>query len=101
MANISYIGSSGLQAAQMRLDASAHNVANASNPGYRRSVVAQEEAESSAGVRATLQREQDVKGTALEQEAVEQLSATYAFKASLQVVKAEDRVMGLLLDIRA
>ena len=59
MASISSIGSSGLQAAQLRLDASANNVANMNTPGYRREVVAQEEAAESAGVRATVQREQD------------------------------------------
>ena len=49
MASISSIGSSGLQAAQLRLDASANNVANMNTPGYRREVVAQEEAAESAG----------------------------------------------------
>ena len=65
MASISSIGSSGLQAAQLRLDASANNVANMNTPGYRREVVAQEEVAESAGVRATVQREQDAKGVAL------------------------------------
>ena len=44
MATISSIGSSGLQAAQLRLDASANTVANMNTPNYRRQVVAQEEA---------------------------------------------------------
>ena len=64
MVSISSIGSSGLQAAQLRLDASANNVANMNTPGYRREVVAQEEVAESAGVRATVQREQDAKGVA-------------------------------------
>ena len=101
MASISSIGSSGLQAAQLRLDASANNVANMNTPGYRREVVAQEEAAESAGVRATVQREQDGKGVALEQEAVEQMSATYAFKANLQTIKTQDEMMGSLLDVKA
>ena len=101
MASISSIGSSGLQAAQLRLDASANNVANMNTPGYRREVVAQEEAAESAGVRATLQREQDANGVALEQEAVEQMSATYAFKANLQTIKTQDEMMGSLLDVKA
>ena len=101
MASISSIGSSGLQAAQLRLDASANNVANMNTPGYRREVVAQEEAAESAGVRATVQREQDVKGVALAQEAVEQMSATYAFKANLQTIKTQDEMMGSLLDVKA
>ena len=102
MASISSIGSSGLQAAQLRLDASANNVANMNTPGYRREVVAQEEeVAESAGVRATVQREQDAKGVALEQEAVEQMSATYAFKANLQTIKTQDEMMGSLLDVKA
>ena len=87
MATISSIGSSGLQAAQLRLDASANNVANMNTPNYRRQVVAQEEAADSAGVRATVQRQQEAEGVALEKEAVEQMSATYAFKANLQTIK--------------
>ena len=101
MASISSIGSSGLQAAQLRLDASANNVANMNTPGYRRQVVAQEEAADSAGVRAAVQREQEAEGVALEKEAVEQMSATYAFKANLQTIKAQDEMMGSLLDVKA
>lgn len=101
MASISSIGSSGLQAAQLRLDASANNVANMNTPGYRREVVAQEEVAESAGVRAPVQREQDAKGVALAQEAVEQMSATYAFKANLQTIKTQDEMMGSLLDVKA
>ena len=101
MASISSIGSSGLQAAQLRLDASANNVANMNTPNYRRQVVAQEEAADSAGVRATVQREAEAEGVALEKEAVEQMSATYAFKANLQTIKAQDEMMGSLLDVKA
>ncbi|MFT4241886.1 MAG: flagellar basal body protein [Acidovorax sp.] len=101
MASISSIGSSGLQAAQLRLNASANNVANMNTPGYRREVVAQEAAPGSAGVRATVQRQPQADGVALEEEAVEQMSATYAFKANLQTLKVQDQTLGALLDIRA
>lgn len=101
MPSISSIGSSGLQAAQLRLDASANNVANMNTPGYRRTVVAQQEAADSAGVQASIQREEDAQGVALEKEAVEQMSATYAFKANLQTLKTADEMMGSLLDTRA
>ncbi len=99
--SISSIGASGMQAAQMRLDASANNVANANTPGYRRQVVSQEAAADAAGVRATVQRGQAAEGVALEKEAVEQMAATYAFKANLQVVKTESQMMGSLLDMKA
>ena len=101
MASISSIGSSGLQAAQLRLDASANNVANMNTPNYRRQVVQQETVADSAGVRATVQREQEAKSVAMEKEAVDQMSATYAFKANLQAIKAQDAMMGSLLDVKA
>ena len=101
MSSLSSIGSSGLQAAQLRLDASANNVANMNTPNYRRQVVQQEATADSAGVRATVQREPQAEGVALEQEAVEQMSATYAFKANLQTIKTQDEMMGSLLDVKA
>ena len=101
MSSLSSIGSSGLQAAQLRLDASANNVANMNTPNYRRQVVQQEATADSAGVRATVQREPQAEGVALEQEAVEQISATYAFKANLQTIKAQDEMMGSLLNVKA
>ncbi|MCE1193900.1 MAG: flagellar basal body protein [Acidovorax sp.] len=101
MSSLGSIASSGLQAAQLRLDASANNVANMNTPGYRREVVAQEEASGSTGVRASVQREPQADGVALEEEAVEQMSATYAFKANLQTIKTQDAMMGSLLDVKA
>ena len=100
MASISSIGSSGMQAAQMRLDASAHNVANANTSNYRRTAVEQEAAPDNGGTRARMERQSNEK-VALEKEAVEQISATYSFAANLLSVKTEGRLMGTLLDERA
>ena len=100
MASLSSIGNSGLQAAQLRLDASAHNVANLNTPGFRRQVVEQTEAPGSNGVQASVQRDGQV-GSALEKDVVEQMSATYAFKANLQTIKAQDEMMGSLLEVKA
>lgn len=100
MASISSIAQSGLQAAQMRLDASAHNIANMNTPGYRRLRAEQAEVAGPAGVNATLQRAPQ-EGVALEQEVVDQMTATYAFKANLQTIQAEDRMLGALLKVRA
>ena len=75
MASFVSIAFSGLQAAQLRLDSAAHNVANMNTSGFKRQTVTQE--------------------------AVEQMSATYAFKANLQTIKTQDAMMGALLDIRA
>ena len=100
MASISSIGSSGLQAAQLRLDSAAHNVANMNTEGFRRQTVAQEAVPDLGGTRASLGRASE-EGVSLEQEAVEQMSATYAFKANLQTIKMQDDMMGSLLDTRA
>ena len=94
-------GLSGLRGHQVYLDNVGHNVANVNTPGYRRQAVAQQAQADSAGVRATVEREANEQGVALEKEAVEQMSATYAFKASLQTLKTQDAMMGALLDVKA
>ncbi len=101
MASISSIAQSGLQAAQQRLGASAHNVANMNTPGFRRESVAQEAAPGNAGVATTGVQRAGTEGGALEREAVEQLSATYAFAANLKTLSTQDRMLGTLLDTRA
>ena len=100
MSSLLSIASSGLSAAQMRLDASAHNVANMNTPNFRRSVVSQAARAEQGGVDASVRRAPGT-GVALEQEVVDQMSATYAFKANLQTIKTQDAMMGALLDIRA
>ena len=100
MALISSIAQSGLQVAQQRLGASAHNVANMNTPGFRRQVVEQTEAPGGSGVQASVQRDGQV-GSALEKDVVEQMSATYAFKANVQVIKTNDQMMGALLNTKA
>lgn len=100
MASISSIAQSGLQAAQMRLDASAHNTANMNTPGFRRLRAEPSEVAGQGGVAASIQRAPQ-EGVALEQEVVDQMTATYAFKANLKTIQAEDRMMGALLDVRA
>lgn len=100
MSSLLSIGSSGMQAAQTRLTASASNVANMNTPGFRRVEVSQAAAPEGAGVSTRVQRSPQ-EGVAPEQEAVEQIAATYAFKASLQVVRTQDQMMGALLDVKA
>lgn len=99
MSSLSSIASSGLAAAQMRLDASASNVANLNTPGYRARQVVQEAAADS-GVDASVQRAR-TEGVALEKEVVEQLAAKQAFLANVQTLRTGDAVLGALLDIRA
>lgn len=100
MASISSIAQSGLQAAQARLDASAHNTANMNTPGFRRLRAEPSEAAGQGGVATAVQRAPQ-EGVALEQEVVDQMTATYAFKANLQTLQTQDRMMGALLNVRA
>ena len=98
MSAIASISQSGMQAAQQRLNASAHNVANQQTAGFRRQQVEQQ-AVPQGGVTTQTQRGQE--GVSLEAEAVEQISASYAYLANLQVLRTNDRMQGALLDERA
>ena len=100
MTPLASIARSGLQAAQLRLDSSAHNVANLGTPGFARQAVDQQAAPAQGGVQARTGRFGQP-GVALEAEAVEQMAATYAFKASLLVLRTADEMAGALLDVRA
>lgn len=99
MLNLTAIAQSGLQAAQNRLGASAHNVANGSTDGFKR-VVAQANAQPQGGVQVTFSRAA-TEGADVNQDVVDQLSAKQSFAANLAVLKTADQVMGSLLDTRA
>lgn len=94
------IAPSGMRAAQLRLDSSAHNTANLSTPGFHRQQVALQAAPAGAGVQAQLQRAPQA-GVAPESEAVEQIAASYAFKANALVLRRQDQMLGSLLDLHA
>jgi len=99
MLALTSIAQSGLQAAQSRLGASAHNVANGQTQGFKRQMV-QAQADAQGGVQVTLGRA-TAAGADMARDAVEQLSAKQDFAANLAVLKTADQVMGSLLDIRA
>ena len=100
MASFVSIAFSGLQAAQLRLDSAAHNVANMNTSGFKRQTVTQEAVPELGGTRASL-GQASTEGVALEQEVVDQMSATYAFKASVQVLRTQERTLGSLLNVKA
>lgn len=100
MSSLSAIAHSGLQAAQLKLNSSAHNVANMNTEGFRSVTVEQEAVEPQGGVRTRTGRAAQ-ENVALEKEAVDQMEATYSFSANLQVMKVQDRMMGSLLDTHA
>ena len=100
MASISSIATSGLQAAQQRLQASAHNVANLQTEGFHRVEVRQQAREDGGGVDASTRRAEQP-GAALEADVVDQLAAKNAFVANLAVFRTSDRMLGQLFDERA
>jgi flagellar basal body rod protein FlgG len=99
MSSISSIALSGMNTAQTRLDASAHNVANLSTEGFRRQEVVQTE-QSGGGVSPAIRRSAST-GPALEQDVVEQLQAKNSFLANLAVFKTSNKMAGVLLDQKA
>lgn len=99
MNTTSSVALSGMQAAQTRLQASAHNVANLSTEGFRRQE-GRQAARAEGGVNAAVERA-SMTGPALMRDVVEQLQAKNAFLANLAVFKTNDRLAGALLDEKA
>ena len=94
------IATSGMNAAQLSLQASAHNIANLSTDAFRREQVVQAAAPNGAGVEASLTRSSAV-GSSMETDVVGLLQGKNAFLANLAVFRASDRMHGALLDIAA
>ena len=99
MNSISSIASSGMAAAQTRLQTSAHNIANQQTEDFQRQQVTQT-AESSGGVSTTLSRAEET-GHALEADVLAQLQAKNEFLANLSVFKTANKMQGALLDVKA
>ena len=99
MSSIASIALSGLNAASSRMASAAHNIANAQTPGVRRQLV-QQTANPDGGVVVSIGRAAEA-GDALVEDVVTQISATYAFKANVLTLKAQDRLLGGLLDLTA
>ncbi len=103
-ASATAIGLSGLRAAQTRLDTTAHNVANAQTPGFRRHTVQQTAVPERAGVQTQVVREDAEQAGDLghlAEDLVEQRMALYSFAANLKTIETEDRMLGSLLDAQA
>ncbi len=92
------IALSGLNAAQSRLHASAHNVANLSTEGFKRHETVQT-AQPGGGV-STQPREASTAGHALEHDVVTQLQAKNSWMANLAVFKTHNTMAGTLLDTK-
>ncbi len=97
MTSISAVALSGMTAASAGLQASAHNLANLNTGGFRRQGVIQA-ADAPAGVSVAVSRAASP-GNFMESDMVGLLQAKNAFMANLAVFRAQDRVLGSLLDV--
>lgn len=95
MSSIPAIAVSGMSAAQLSLQVSAHNIANLGTANFRRQQVAQ--AANPFGGVSTSVRWAPQPISAAETDLVAQLQAKNAFLANLAVFRAHDRMTGSLL----
>jgi flagellar hook protein FlgE len=95
----SSVSLSGMNAAQMRLQATAHNIANLETQGFNRQEVTQ--STQAAGGTSAMVANAAGSGSALETDMVQQLQAKNAFLANLSVFKTSNAVLGTLLNISA
>lgn len=99
MNSITNISLSGMQAAQARLQTSAHNIANMNTEAFHRQEVVQQ-ASAGGGVDTSMAR-QTKEGGSLEQDVVQLLEAKNAFLANLAVFKRSNETIGSLLNSKA
>ena len=99
MNSTSSIALAGMNMAQTQLAAAAHNIANQATQGNKRQTV-QVAAVPSGGANASVDTAPRA-GTALEADVVGLLQAKNGFMANLAVFKAQDRMVGALLDTRS
>lgn len=97
---VSSISLSGMNAAQTRLQVSAHNIANLNTQDFTRQEVAQSTA-SGGGTFAAVRSSASGVGNSLETDMVQQLQAKNTFLANLSVFRTSDAMLGTLLDISA
>lgn len=99
MNSLSSIALSGLNAAQLRLDSAAHNMANLQTGNFRQQEVVQQSV-GQGGVTASVQKA-NVAGEAMAADIVQTLSAKHAYLANLKVLQTDSKLKGRLLDERA
>ena len=99
MSPISSTALSGLNAASLQLQSSAHNIANAQTPGFRRQQVLQS-AEPAGGVRAEL-TQAAAPGEALAEDIVNQMSASVLYRANAKTLRTDQDLAGTLVDLLA
>ncbi len=96
---ISSTALSGLNAASLQLQSSAHNIANAMTPGFRRQIVSQT-ADPAGGVNASLTQATDA-GESLAEDIVGQMTASVLYRANAQTLRTDRDLSGSLIDLMA
>lgn len=96
-------GANGMRAAQARLDASAHNLANAQTPGFQRQPAPPATQPAGAGAQAGPGPLAQGSGgpNRLAEDRVTQRVSLYSFAANMRTVQTQNAMLGTLLDVRA
>ncbi len=103
LSSVSNIALSGMNAASLRMAASANNTANTLTPDYPRAVVGQKSVPG-GGVAAKLDRVPSARteGASLEaMDVVDRIGALYSFKANILSLVVADRMAGAVINLRA
>jgi flagellar hook-associated protein FlgK len=90
----------GISAAQTRLNVSAHNIANLGTQNFTRQEVQQSDSVN-GGVNLSLVSSSAGVGNNLEADMLEQLQSKSLYQANLSILKANNDMMGTLIDIKA
>lgn len=93
------ISLSALDAYRLKLDSTAHNIANISTEGYRPFDVSMQEA-AGGGVRAYVTRSEDVHGD-LSREVADLIITKHAVSANTAVIRQENETLKSIIDILA
>ena len=97
--DVASIAQSGIRSAELRLAASAHNVANLNTEDFHPLVARQVSA--APGSRVSIERSATAAPVDLLHEMVEQLRAAHQFRASLRVLGISASTHGALIDLFA
>lgn len=97
--DVAAIARSGMRSAELRLAASAHNIANLETENFHPLLVHQ--VSTSPGSAAHVERAAKARPVDLLDELVEQLRAAHQFKASLRVLGVSETLYGASVDLFA
>ena len=99
MNKVSSIATSGMNAAMLSMDATAHNIANAQTPDFHRQTVVRT-SQPDGGVVVSLSEAPET-GSPLSTDVVQQMVELYTFKANLNVLQVQNNMLGALLNEKA